>query len=398
MSEFRRGWPVVLGAACGVGLGISGLLTYNSGLFVEGLAGEIGLSRTEYGAAFFGATVALALAMPAVSRAVEKFGPRATAAVGAVALSLGFLALSAVQSVLGYVLVMLLMGLLAAGSAPVPFTRVVVGVFQRSRGLALGFTQVGIGLAAMLFPPLIGAQIAQRGWRHGFVVLAMFAALGLVPILFGLPRRQKQTAVAAQAQIVDFAGTPQSRLYSVQTAAFAAMALAFAGMLPHFVPMLGDAGMPIARAGALAGLIGASVIVTRVIVGWLADRVEPAWLGAASCLLCAAGCVVLAVGGLSLAPVGAIALGAAMGAEADLIGILTARNFPLPAYSRTYAVQYAAFTIAAGVSPLWVGYLADVTGGYRLPLFLCAAGLLLPIALFLRLPAIRAGQPSNILD
>src|SRR3712207_9408181 len=64
-----------------------------------------------------------------------------------------------------------------------------------------------------------------------------------------------------------------------------------------------------------------------------------------------------AQGGPSLAPLGAIALGAAMGAEADLIGILTARYFPLAAFSRAYARQYAAFMVAGGVSPLWIGYL-----------------------------------------
>ena len=93
MDEFRQGWRIVLGAAAGVGLGISGLLTYNSGLFYEGLSAEIGLSRTVYGAAFFGSSVALALVMPVVGRAVERFGPRATAAVGAVTLSGGFLVL-----------------------------------------------------------------------------------------------------------------------------------------------------------------------------------------------------------------------------------------------------------------------------------------------------------------
>src|SRR5690606_3612488 len=121
---------------------------------------------------------------------------------------------------------------------------------------------------------------------------------------------------------------------------------AFAGMLSHFVPMLRQGGMPIEQAGAMAGLIGISVIVTRLLVGWLSDRLDPSLLGAASCAVCAVGCVVLALGGPAW--LGALALGAAMGAEADLIGILTARNFVIGAYSRAYALQYAAFGIAAG--------------------------------------------------
>jgi MFS family permease len=330
--------------------------------------------------------------MPLVGRAVDRFGPRATAIAGAVALAVGFVALSGVPSVAAYVAAMIAIGFLASPSSPVPFTRAVAGAFDRSRGLALGFTQVGIGLAAAVIPPVIGAQVAEHGWRHGFVVLAILALAGVLPALAGLPGRLKEDAGTAPVSSADFASIRQSRLYRVQLAAFTAMAFAFAGMLSHFVPMLGDAGMPLARAGALAGLIGISVIVTRVIVGWLADRIEPAWLGAASCAICGAGCLALAIGGVALAPVGAVALGAAMGAEADLIGILTARNFPIAAYSRAYARQYAAFTIAAGLSPLWIGFLADRTGDYGLPLILCAAALLVPLVLFLRLPASGLGH------
>lgn len=396
MSEFRRGWRTVVGAGLGVGLGIAGLLTYNSGLFVEGLTRDIGLSRTTYGAGFLGSTVALALAMPAVGRAVDRFGPRPVAMAGAVALAAGFALLSQVRSVAAYIGVMILIGALAAPSAPVPFTRAVAAAFQRSRGLALGFVQVGIGLAAALLPPLIAAQIAQHGWRSGFLALAGIAALGLLPALFGLPGRKDEGAAAHRGGEDDFAQVRRSRLYNLQLAAFTAMAFAFAGMLAHFVPMLRDSGMPIEKAGAMAGTIGISVIVTRVIVGWLADRMEPAWLGAASCAVCAGGCLALALGGAPLAPVGAIALGAAMGAEADLIGILTARHFALRFYSRAYALQYGAFMIAAGLSPLWIGYLADRTGDYRLPLLLCSAGLLVPIALFLRLPAHHAAQHPSM--
>jgi MFS family permease len=386
-EEFRRGWRTVLGAAIGIGVGISGLLTYNSGLFFDDLSREFGLSRTAYGAAFFGSTVMLALVMPLVGRAVDRWGSRLTAAFGAVALAIGFAALSQIGSATAYVGLVIMLGLLAAPSAPVPFTRAVVAAFDRSRGLALGFTQVGIGLSAAIFPPIIGSVIADHGWRSGYLALAAIAAFGLLPAWLSLPPRQADRASAAKDAAASFYAIRGSRPFLLQLAAFTSMAFAFAGMLSHFVPMLREAGMPLREAGKLAGLIGLSVILTRVVVGWLADRMEPAWLGAASCALCALGCLALGVGGAGLAPVGAVALGVAMGAEADLLGIMTAHAFPLAAYSRAYARQYAAFMIAGGLSPLWIGLLADLSGSYRLPLLLCAAGLIVPILLFARLPA-----------
>ena len=103
----------------------------------------------------------------------------------------------------------------------------------------------------------------------------------------------------------------------------------------------------------------------------------------------------LAVAGTDAALPAAIALGCAIGAEADLIGILTARNFPLAAYNRAYSAQYAAFTVAGGVSPLMVGLLAEATGGYQIPLIVCAALLAIPIVLFTLLArSLRQATPG----
>jgi MFS family permease len=381
-NEFKRGWPLVLAAAAGCGLGVSGLFTYNAGLFVPDLARTIGLTRTQFGIAFFLPTLVLALAVPTVGRIVDRRGAAAPAIVGAVGLSLAFLALGLfTHSVATYMLLTALVGGLGAASAPVPFSRAVSAAFDRSRGLALGFMQMGIGVAAAVFPPVVSAVIAGSGWRAGYFVLAGLALAGVVPAL-ALSRTRGAQASGADLPGPDFGAAVRQKTFWIQLAAFVVMALAFAGLLPHFVPMLRDAGLSPARAGALAGAIGLSVIVSRVIVGWLVDRAPAALVAAGACLVCGAGCLLLASLGPQMALVAAIALGATMGAEADLVSYLTARNFGLAAYGRAYGWQYAAFIVASGVSPIWVGAVADRTGSYRPSLIACAILLILAIALF----------------
>src|SRR5690606_35636124 len=103
---------------------------------------------------------------------------------------------------------------------------------------------------------VIAWQIAQHGWRSGFLALADIAALGVLPALL-LPRRRDPRAADTVADpAAAFASIRASRAYRVQWLAFTSMALAFAGMLAHFVPMLIDGGVSVARAGAIAGLIG----------------------------------------------------------------------------------------------------------------------------------------------
>jgi hypothetical protein len=151
-SEFADGWRVLLGATFGVGLGIAGLLTYNLGLFTTDLEREVGLGPAAYGGALLGLNLALAAAMPFVGRRVDRFGSRTIATAGAAILAAGFFALSRTQSVAFYVVVLAAIGFCASLSAPVAHTRAVAARFARRRGLALGITQVGIGLAAALVP------------------------------------------------------------------------------------------------------------------------------------------------------------------------------------------------------------------------------------------------------
>lgn len=394
-GEFSAGWRVLLGATFGAGLGIAGLLTYNLGLFTTDLAREVGLGPATYGAALLGLNLALAAAMPLVGGLVDRFGSRAVAATGAAVLAAGFLALSRTQSVTFYAVALIAIGLCASLSAPVAHTRAVAACFDRRRGLALGITQVGIGLAAALVPPLVASQIGSSGWRSGFVLLAALAAAGIVPILLGLPGRLSEHERDRVRPAGGRAALWSSPVFRLQLAAFTAMALAFIGIIAHFVPMLRASGVSLPQAGALAGSIGLSVIVTRLIVGWLADCIEPAWLGAASCLICAAGSVALAAGGAGLALPAAFALGCAIGAEADLIGILTARNFALGDYSRAYSTQYAAFTVAGGFSPLLAGLLVESTGTYRAPLLASSLVLLVPIGLFAWLARRKRAEQSN---
>jgi cyanate permease len=216
------------------------------------------------------------------------------------------------------------------------------------------------------------------------LALAAIAAFGVVPAL-ALPGTQSVVTKAASA-----AKEMRSPLFVLLLLAFGAMALSFAGFLTHFVPMLREAGLDARTAGSLAGLIGASVIVSRLVVGWHADRFEAPRIAAACCAICALGCLALAWQSASLAWVGALALGTAMGAEADLIGYMTARYFGMTSYGQLYAVQYASFMLMGGVSPLWIGALADGTGGYAAPLLVTALGLAAAIVLFLRLPPIHS--------
>jgi cyanate permease len=184
------------------------------------------------------------------------------------------------------------------------------------------------------------------------------------------------------------AGAPFYRMpvFWMLCGTFAVMSLSFMGLVPHFVPMLGDAGVDPRTAGKLAGEIGLAVIASRMLVGLALDRVFAPRIAMLICLVAAAGNLVFLLRGVESASLTAIAMGLALGAELDLMGFLIARYFGLAQFGRIYGWLYFAFIFASGIGPLWVGAVRDATGSYSIALTGSVVGLLLSCGGFLMMP------------
>ena len=150
--------------------------------------------------------------------------------------------------------------------------------------------------------------------------------------------------------------------------------------------MLGDNGLSGVEAGKIAGGIGLAVIGSRLIVGFLLDRVFAPLIAISICLIAAAGISAFLFNGASAAMLTAVAMGLALGAELDLMGFLVARYFGLAQFGKTYGWLYCAFVFASGLGPLWVGAVHDAVGSYSPALAVSAIGLVLSCAGFLLLP------------
>ena len=140
------------------------------------------------------------------------------------------------------------------------------------------------------------------------------------------------------------------------------------------------------RGRRLGGYLGVSVMVGRLLVGFLIDRIFAPYLTTFVFALVGLGCLALALGGVDYAVAAAIALGFAVGAEVDLIGYYTARYFGLAHYGAIYGLQYSIFILVAGVSPILIGHIWDVTGNYDFGLMLAAALMLPVMVISLTLP------------
>lgn len=391
LADPATGWPRSLaGAVVGSATGVSALLMYTNGLFVAGLAHDYGLTRVQFGFGVLLVTMALAFANPVVGWLVDRLGAKWLSVAGLLLLSAGFAALgSFIHSIASYYLLQVLVALVGAASGPIAYSKIVNETFVRHRGIALGLTMTGIGLTAAAIPPVLAGIIADDGWRAGFHHLAFVPLAGALLTALLLPARHGVGVKPGAAGLQDSTGDAafqRTPVFWMLAGTFAVMSLSFMGLVPHFVPMLGDAGLDPRAAGKLAGEIGLAVIASRMLVGFALDRFFAPRIALVICLVAAAGHLVFLLHGIGSASITAIAMGLALGAELDLMGFLVARYFGLAQFGKIYGWLYFAFIFASGLGPLWVGAVRDATGSYSMALVGSCVGLLLSCIGFLLMP------------
>lgn len=390
LDEFRTGWPLLLAAMLGCGLGATSLPLYTAGVFFPALEGEFGWTRTEISFSVMLFTFSLAVASPVVGILVDKFGVKLAASLSIVLSASCYLLMALFLNGLPlFYAAHVAIALLGAAAAPIAYTRVITRHFSRARGLALGLTLLGPSLVAVIAPATIALVIDDYGWSGGYLAIA--AAMTSVLLFIPLLREGAQDASEVaenleRSKAPMFIGSRDRQTFYLLMVALALFSLGVGGLIVHLVPLLVDEGLDTTQAAQVAGFIGLSGIVGRVVGGALADRVFAPFILVAVALLAAAGCLLFSLGDTGIAVVASLFLGFSLGVEADLMAYLVSRYFRKDVYARIFGWQYAMFILGVGISPMILGWVRDAYGSYGPALIGCACLLALAAFLFARLP------------
>lgn len=407
VQEFKRGWQVLVAAGLGAAVGVSPLIQFTLGPFMEPLSREFGWTRAQISAAGLGKSVGLLLVSVFVGALADRYGARRVALASQFMLALGFLAMAFLPGnlwlfYLGYVLLILC----GAGTLQMIWARAVVGWFTAGRGLALGVSLMTVGLLGGLTPSYVTYLIAHYGWRGGYVGIAA------LPLLVGLPIayfwfREPPTGPSEEVLPIEQSAAAEGWTLgqAMRTLAFWQLSLFYFlgaigvfGALTHAVPMLTDRGLDRGASAALLGLFGVSVGLGRLITGQLLDTFNPERLVATLFLLPAAGCLLLlfAAGNAPLCGLALCLLGFAGGVEGDSGAYLVARYFGRAHFGAIYGLLIALTILGGGVGPFLVGYSFDTTGSYDVSLMLGIGTFLSASVLvyFLRWGSVRPGSAT----
>jgi MFS family permease len=383
-SEWRRGWPLVVAGA--VGMGLSSLHAGALGVLMHPLQETFGWSRAEISASILIICVCILTLGPLIGPLIDRFGARRVALTGIV----GFCATLAGVGLTGpgvasWYLAWALVGLIYPTVSTVMWTFGIGRCFDRQRGLALAVALSGVGIAGLISPLLTVALLPVVGWRGVFFTLALGGLIIALPtawVAFHPERIARQSRPSAAGGPLALPGwsvrqiVASPRFWSMAVVMLL-LAAAVGALMLHFQPILRDAGLSAAEAAGYAALIGPATVVGRVIGGWLLDRFPARIVAAVFFLSPAAVCAILLNydGSPALSLVAAISLGLAAGAEGDAVAYLTAKYFGLKRYTFSYAILIGLFSFAYGLAPVIAGAVFDAVGAYDPLLNLLIAGL-----------------------
>jgi len=391
LGELRSRWLLILAVMLGSGVGPTVLVPYTAGVFMPALQDEFGWTR---GKISFGITLYLAvtaLVAPFAGLLADRRGVAVMVPVSLAATAIAFALLGLLDgSYAAFLAILAALGVAGAGATTLIMSRIVATGFDRARGTALGLGLLGIGVTSMLAPSLLSGIVAQEGWRTAYLTVAAVSLVTLPLVAWPVWRHRRIDPAEGSSPVEDARQSLRALLaqpiFRTLAIGFFLIQVSVTGILVHFIPLLTDHGVSPQRAALFAGMIGAVMIVSRLAVGVVIDRVFAPFVASAVTFAAAIGVGLLAFGGASTAAVGAFSVGLVIGAEFDLAAYLVSRYFPARVFGRIYGLLFTVMVIGTMTSTSLYGFWADWAGGYGQALVAATVALCCAACLFLTLP------------
>jgi MFS family permease len=213
-----------------------------------------------------------------MGRLADRYGVALPSVLGAVMLSLGYIA-SALSPTLW--LVALAQGALIGVGCSATFGPLMADIshwFVRRRGIAVAIAAAGNYVAGTVWPPVVQHFIAGYGWRATHIGIGLFCVVTMLPLVL-LMRRTIATQGSGTAQAVAAARRqaqlPVSPMTLQVLLCIAGVACCVAMAMPqvHIVAYCGDLGYGVARGAEMLSLMLGFGIISRVASGFIADRI-----------------------------------------------------------------------------------------------------------------------------
>ena len=297
---------------------------------------------------------------------VDRFGPRRLMLAGILMAGAALIGLGSISTLGMFYFFYMLNALGYVCGGPLPSQVLLSRWFERSRGKAMGFAYLGIGLGGAAVPWISHTLVQHFGWQ------AALRTLGLLILVIALPaallakeppHAKKSTVSPGFADARDAFTTIPFFLLTLGSMFSIAAVSGTQQNLKLFLSL--DLHFAQSQAARILSLVLAFSIVGRLLMGWLADRFPKKYVMVLIYMLVAAAIPLLFAGRAPAAMyIFAAVFGIGLGGDYMIVPLMTAEIFGVQLLGRLLGVILTAGSVAEALSPWLVGRLRDSTGSY----------------------------------
>tara|TARA_E500000318_G_scaffold13398_1_gene12553 strand:+ start:2714 stop:3961 length:1248 start_codon:yes stop_codon:yes gene_type:complete len=273
---FRLSMSLLISMIGGVGL-------WSVVVILPALEADFNLDRADASLPYTVTMIGFAIGGILMGRLADRYGIAMPLRFGAVALALGYGLSAQAENLWQFALLQGgLVGMLGSSASFGPVISDITHWFQRRRGVAVAIGASGSYLAGTVWPPVVQYFVDAYGWRDTHMIIAGICLCTLLPLSAALRGR---TPAAAMPPGALSGGTAVSALESSESALprpaiqglllVAGISCCVAMAMPqvHIVAYCSDLGYGTARGAEMLSLMLATGIVSRLLFGWIADRI-----------------------------------------------------------------------------------------------------------------------------
>lgn len=332
--------------------------------------------QAEFGTARGGASLPYAATMLSfavggvfMGRLADRHGVSVPVAIGALALGAGYVLAALAPNLWVFVLVQgALIGFLGGSASFGPLVADISHWFRRRRGIAMAICASGNYVAGTIWPPIIRYLVETVGWRHTYVLIGIAACLAMLPLALLLRRKPPRDAQPDGQGSGAPAAPPIAprRLQAILVVAGLTCCLAMAMPQVHVVAYCGDLGYGLARGAEMLSLMLGAGVVSRLVSGWISDRIGGArTLLLGSVLQAATLALYVPFDGLTSLYVVSFLFGLSQGGIVPSYALIVRETLPAKEAGARVGLVLMATIVGMAAGGWLSGFIFDVTGSYR---------------------------------
>jgi sugar phosphate permease len=366
------------------------------GVFLRPVVDDLGWKVWQFTLGSSLAVGAGAISGVLVGNIVDSRGPRPLILIGALVSAVCLFLLSLQSTLIVFWGLYFVAGLIGWNLfSPLVVNATLSKWFVRRRGWALAIGSIGISLAGLITPVAMTTIVDHFGWRTGYVVMAVFTLVVVIPIAFVMRRTPEDYGLAPDGdektpesggQLASVATEIRSftRAQAVRTRGFWLLIVGFGlnqaaltSVLVHAIPFATDAGFSRSMAATALAVNGFGNLASKAVWGYGLQRVQPRKLVMAAYSLSSIGVGLMLIaadsGQVPILMIGFLLYGFGFGGTIPLSEFLWARYFGRAHIGAIRGVGYPITIVGTGIAPVLVGLSFDVSLTYQ-PAFLVIIG------------------------